>query len=83
MSSGSGTGVSFCFVTAPSKEVANKLADAIVKEKLAACVNVIPGLHPRQKKSSLKEFTGKSEGLERVGVILRSKNDTLVADAQA
>jgi periplasmic divalent cation tolerance protein len=32
------------FVTAPSAEVAANLAKALVTEKLAACVNILPGL---------------------------------------
>ena len=32
------------FVTAPSRKVAERLAKGILSKKLAACVNVIPGL---------------------------------------
>jgi periplasmic divalent cation tolerance protein len=32
------------FVTAPSAEVAATIAQAVVGEKLAACVNIVPGL---------------------------------------
>jgi periplasmic divalent cation tolerance protein len=32
------------FVTAESKEEAEKIAEALVTEKLAACVNVLPGI---------------------------------------
>lgn len=32
-----------CLITAPEGEVSKKLARGIVEEKLAACVNVIPG----------------------------------------
>ena len=32
------------FVTAPPNEVAEKLAKALVGERLAACVNLVPGL---------------------------------------
>ncbi|XP_057658938.1 protein CutA homolog [Diorhabda carinulata] len=33
---------SVAYVTAPNEEVAKKLANGIVKNKLAACVNIIP-----------------------------------------
>ena len=32
------------YITAPSQEEAKSLAQALVKEKLAACVNIIPGI---------------------------------------
>ena len=32
------------FVTCESKEQAEKIAQAVVSEKLAACVNVVPGI---------------------------------------
>ena len=32
------------YITAPSQEVAHALARALVEEKLAACVNIIPGI---------------------------------------
>ncbi|XP_045104911.1 protein CutA homolog isoform X1 [Portunus trituberculatus] len=35
---------SMAFVTAPSQEVAKKIAGGLVKNKLAACVNIIPGV---------------------------------------
>jgi periplasmic divalent cation tolerance protein len=31
--------------TAPTQEVAKKMGDEIVSAKLAACVNIIPGIH--------------------------------------
>ncbi|OMO50690.1 Divalent ion tolerance protein, CutA [Corchorus capsularis] len=32
------------YVTVPNREAGKKLAESIVKEKLAACVNIVPGL---------------------------------------
>jgi uncharacterized protein involved in tolerance to divalent cations len=40
----SGTGLSICYVTVPDEELANKLASKLVETKLAACVNIIPGI---------------------------------------
>lgn len=69
MSSAATTGVSFCFVTAPSKEVANKLADAIVEGKLAACVNVIPGRDPLFPKAVFSQ-----DELQGGGISLPARN---------
>lgn len=32
------------YVTVPNREAGKKLAESIVKEKLAACVNMVPGI---------------------------------------
>ncbi|RUS88316.1 hypothetical protein EGW08_003954, partial [Elysia chlorotica] len=50
----SGT-ASMAFVTVPSMEVAKKLAGDLVKKRLAACVNIIPGV------TSVYEWEGKIE----------------------
>lgn len=33
-----------CFVTCPNTTLANKIAKALVSEKLAACVNIVKGI---------------------------------------
>ena len=33
-----------CFCTCPDDATARRIADALVEERLAACVNVLPGL---------------------------------------
>lgn len=40
----SATGVVACYVTVPSREVARGIAESLISSKLAACVNVIPGV---------------------------------------
>lgn len=40
----SGTDKIVVLITAPSEEEAVKIASALVNERLAACVNIIPGL---------------------------------------
>lgn len=37
--------VLLCFCTCPDRPVADRLAETLVGEGLAACVNVVPGLH--------------------------------------
>ncbi|HUB88819.1 MAG TPA: divalent-cation tolerance protein CutA [Dyella sp.] len=37
--------VLLCYCTCPNAESARHLADALVNERLAACVNRIPGIH--------------------------------------
>ncbi|XP_078164384.1 nitrogen regulatory PII-like, alpha/beta isoform X4 [Carex rostrata] len=32
------------YVTVPNREAGKKLADSIIKERLAACVNIVPGI---------------------------------------
>ncbi len=41
---GKGTGLSICYVTVPDEASANNLASKLVETKLAACVNIIPGI---------------------------------------
>jgi len=33
-----------CFCTCPDTDTAQRIADALVEERLAACVNVVPGV---------------------------------------
>lgn len=44
MGEGSDTGLSACYVTVPNKEVAQTIAGILLRDKLAACVNIIPGV---------------------------------------
>jgi periplasmic divalent cation tolerance protein len=37
-------GVRVCLVTAPDAAVAQRIARALVEERLAACVNIVPGV---------------------------------------
>ena len=36
--------VRLCFITAPDADTAHRIARALVEERLAACVNVVPGV---------------------------------------
>ena len=44
MSSAPNSGVRICYITVPDQLAADSLSNALVKNKLAACVNVIPGI---------------------------------------
>lgn len=54
-------------VTCPSKEEAEKIAQHIVNEKLAACVNIVPGL------TSYFWWEGKVEKSSEVLLVVKSK----------
>ncbi|HEX7508707.1 MAG TPA: divalent-cation tolerance protein CutA [Polyangia bacterium] len=55
------------FVTAPSAKVAANLAKALVIEKLAACVNILPGLR------SIYTWEGKVCDEEEVLCVLKTR----------
>ena len=58
--------VRLTYVTAPSSTVAESLAEKIVTSKLAACVNIIPGV------TSIYEWQGKIEKDQEVSMIIKS-----------
>ena len=64
------------WVTAPSGEEANKLADALVAEDLAACVNMVPGVE------SVYKWEGKVEKGTEVLMMAKTRR-TLLAEFSA
>lgn len=60
-------------VTAPDEVVAKKLSRSILDKKLAACVNVIPGLH------SMFWWQGKIDKQPEVLLIIKTLQDKLSA----
>jgi periplasmic divalent cation tolerance protein len=56
------------FVTAPSEKEGEKIAQALLKEKLAACVNIIPGL------KSVFRWKGKISTEEEVLLLIKTKD---------
>eukprot|EP00057_Strongylocentrotus_purpuratus_P030349 XP_781412.1 PREDICTED: protein CutA homolog [Strongylocentrotus purpuratus] len=54
-------------VTVPDTKVAEKLASEIVGQKLAACVNIIPGL------TSVYEWEGKIEKDQELLLMIKTK----------
>ena len=63
----------FLYVTAPDLKTAQKLAETLVAGKLAACVNILPGMQ------SIYEWQGKIEQADEVVMIVK----TTVAAAPA
>ena len=61
------------FVTTPSAEVAANLARALVTEKLAACVNILPGLR------SIYTWEGKMCDQEELLCVLKTRRELFPA----
>ncbi|WKY15240.1 hypothetical protein Q1695_000600 [Nippostrongylus brasiliensis] len=55
------------YVTAPSKDVALKIAKAAVEKKVAACANIIPGV------TSVYEWEGKMNEDSEVVLIMKTQ----------
>jgi periplasmic divalent cation tolerance protein len=55
------------YITAPSHEVATNIGRALVDGRLAACVNIIPGMH------SIYRWQGKIEAATEVVLIAKSR----------
>ena len=55
------------FCTVPSKDVGNKIGSALVDKKVAACVNIVPGL------TSIYEWKGKVCNDEECLLIVKSR----------
>jgi periplasmic divalent cation tolerance protein len=60
-------------VTAPSAEVGERIAAAVVPEHLAACVNIVPGLR------SIFVWQGKVEDEREVLLLMKTRADRLGA----
>eukprot|EP00096_Caligus_rogercresseyi_P009688 TRINITY_DN3335_c0_g1_i1.p1 TRINITY_DN3335_c0_g1~~TRINITY_DN3335_c0_g1_i1.p1 ORF type:complete len:133 (+),score=5.75 TRINITY_DN3335_c0_g1_i1:37-435(+) len=59
------------FVTAPSTEVAQTLAQGLVSSRLAACVNIIPGL------TSVYEWEGKVQSDSESLLMIKTSDSKL------
>ena len=60
-------------VTAPDRDVAERLASALVEERLAACANLLPGV------TSVFRWEGEVQRAEEVLLILKTTEDRLDA----
>ena len=56
------------FVTAPSEKEGEKIAQALLEERLAACVNIVPGL------KSVFRWKGKISTEEEVLLLIKTKD---------
>ncbi len=56
----------FIYVTAPDMQTAERIADAVVSARLAACANILPGMQ------SIYHWQGKIEKAEEVVVIFKT-----------
>ncbi|KAJ4701425.1 Protein CutA chloroplastic [Melia azedarach] len=61
------------YVTVPNKEAGKKLAESIVKEKLAACVNRVPGIE------SVYEWNGEVQTDSEELLIIKTRQSLLEA----
>ncbi|CAH9077040.1 unnamed protein product [Cuscuta epithymum] len=61
------------YVTVPNKEAGKKLAESIVKEKLAACVNRVPGI------KSVYEWEGQIQSDSEEMLIIKTRKSLLEA----
>lgn len=67
------TDVILVLATAPSEEMAAKLAKALVDEELAACGNILPGVR------SIYRWKGKVEDEQEVILLLKTRADLFEA----
>eukprot|EP00598_Pedospumella_elongata_P005200 CAMPEP_0184976810 /NCGR_PEP_ID=MMETSP1098-20130426/7700_1 /TAXON_ID=89044 /ORGANISM="Spumella elongata, Strain CCAP 955/1" /LENGTH=419 /DNA_ID=CAMNT_0027499747 /DNA_START=143 /DNA_END=1402 /DNA_ORIENTATION=+ len=67
--------VSVVYVTASSAEEARRLANALVQQKLVACVNIIPGVE------SIYEWQGKLESSQEVMLMIKTRRSLVPAVA--
>ena len=57
--------------TCPNMEVAESLATTLVSEKLAACVNILPGAR------SIYEWQGKMQREDECVLLIKTRNDRI------
>merc|ERR1712186_307644 len=57
------------YTTVPNEETAKKMASNLVKSKLAACVNILPGI------TSIYEWQGKIEEDKELSLIVKSTTE--------
>lgn len=68
---------SFIYTTAPSKEAAERLASALIEQKLAACANILDGM------TSMYRWEGNVERAQECVVIFKTQNARIDAAMKA
>jgi periplasmic divalent cation tolerance protein len=63
------TAATVIYVTAASDEEAQRIAGAVVTERLAACANLVPGV------TSMFWWEGRVQENSEVSIILKTRND--------
>ncbi len=63
--------ISLIFVTAPNREVASGLAEALIERRLAACVAILPGVE------SVYRWEGKVERAAEVQLLIKAPTSQL------
>ncbi len=71
MSADGGTGLVVLLTTAPNPEVAERLGETLVAERLAACANLVPGVQ------SIFRWQGVLSRETEVLIVLKSTRDRL------
>jgi len=67
------TGVLSVYVTAASRDEADKIAGAVVEERLAACANIFPGVQ------SVYRWQGKVERAEECALVIKTTAEGFAA----
>ena len=62
-----------CFCTCPDQDTAARIADTLVGERLAACVNIVPGLR------SVYRWQGAIESADEVLLLAKTTRECLEA----
>jgi periplasmic divalent cation tolerance protein len=63
--------ISLCFCTCPDAATAGRIAAALVEERLAACVSIVPGVH------SIYRWQGAVERAEETLLLVKTAPDRL------
>jgi len=71
MTEANGSGVVTVLTTAPNADVAERIGEALVTERLAACANVVPGVR------SIFRWKGVVSRESEVLVVLKTTNEAL------